>query len=73
MDIFELLAYNKSNEGDNMAFEPADSLFQILVGDCLQHLGDGAVNNVSLSFVDPPFRQGKSYRLFDDDQPEKVY
>ncbi len=56
-----------------MAFEPTDSLFQILVGDCLQQLGDGAIYNISMSFVDPPFRQGKSYRLFNDDQPEKLY
>lgn len=73
MDIFELLAYNKSSEGDNMASEPTNPFFQILVGDCLQHIRDGAINNISLSFVDPPFRQGKSYRFFDDEQPEKMY
>ncbi len=73
MDIFDLLAYNKSNEGDNMVSEPINSLFQVLVGDCLQHLRGGAINNISLSFVDPPFRQGKSYRFFDDEQPEEMY
>lgn len=56
-----------------MAFEPTNSFSQILVGDCLQHLRGGAINHVALSFVDPPFRQGKSYRFFDDDQPEEMY
>ncbi len=73
MDIFDLLAYNKSNEGDNMVSEPINSLFQVLVGDCLQHLRGGVINNIALSFVDPPFRQGKSYRFFDDEQPEEMY
>ncbi len=73
MDIFDLFAYNKSNKGNIMAFEPTKSLSQILTGDCRQHLRDGAINNISLSFVDPPFRQGKSYRFFNDEQPEKMY
>ena len=73
MDIFELLAYNKSSEGDIMASKQTDSHFQVLAGDCLQQLRNGALNNIALSFVDPPFRQGKSYRFFDDDQPEEMY
>jgi len=73
MDIFELLAYNKSSEGDIMASEQTNSHFQVLAGDCLQQLRSGALNNIALSFVDPPFRQGKSYRFFDDDQPEEMY
>lgn len=56
-----------------MTCEPQKTLFQIVIGDCLQHLRDDEVNGISLSFVDPPFRQGKSYRLFDDDLPEWKY
>lgn len=50
-----------------------DLLPQILGGDCIQHLRNGAVKNIALSFVDPPFRQGKDYRFFDDDLPEQLY
>ncbi len=56
-----------------MSCESENVLFKILVGDCLQHLKDDSINDVSLSFVDPPFRQGKDYRLFDDDLPEDMY
>ncbi len=56
-----------------MASEQTNSHFQVLAGDCLQQLRSGALNNIALSFVDPPFRQGKSYRFFDDDQPEEMY
>ncbi len=56
-----------------MASEPTNSTFQIMDGDCRQHLESGAISNVALSFVDPPFRQGKTYRFFDDDQPEETY
>lgn len=56
-----------------MASEQTKPHFQVLAGDCLQQLRDGTLNNIALSFVDPPFRQGKSYRFFDDDQPEEMY
>ncbi|MBI2287711.1 MAG: site-specific DNA-methyltransferase [Chloroflexi bacterium] len=56
-----------------MASDPTNSHFEILAGDCLQHLRGAAFNNIAVSFVDPPFRQGKSYRFFDDDQPEEMY
>jgi len=46
---------------------------EILTGDCLHNLKSGAVNDVALSFIDPPFRQGKEYRFFDDDQPKERY
>lgn len=46
---------------------------EILGGDCKAHLRTGTIQNVALSFVDPPFRQGKFYRFFDDDQPEETY
>lgn len=46
---------------------------QVLDGDCLRYLNDGSINGVSLTFVDPPFRQGKDYRFFDDNQPDGKY
>jgi site-specific DNA-methyltransferase (adenine-specific) len=73
MDIFDFLAYNKSNKDNIMFSEPTRSLSQILTGDCLYLLKNGAINNIALSFIDPPFRQGKNYRFFDDKQPEGMY
>ena len=73
MDIFEFFAYNITNEGSEMVPEPANLPYSIFVGDCLHNLKSGEIKDVALSFVDPPFRQGKSYRFFDDDQPEETY
>lgn len=73
MDIFEFFAYNITNEGTKMVPEPNKSPYSIYVGDCLHNLKSGEIKDVALSFVDPPFRQGKSYRFFDDDQPEEMY
>ena len=41
--------------------------------DCLKWLGNCSEDQVHLTFVDPPFRQGKNYRFFDDNQPEERY
>lgn len=49
------------------------SYAQVFEGDCLRHLNDGSINGISLTFVDPPFRQGKDYRFFDDSQPDNKY
>ena len=46
---------------------------QLFTGDCLQNLNSDEIQDVALTFVDPPFRQGKEYRLFDDDIPEEKY
>jgi len=46
---------------------------QVLDGDCLQYLNEGSIGGVALTFVDPPFRQGKNYRFFDDNQPSNRY
>ena len=45
----------------------------VLEGDCLKNLDDGSVNNVAVTFLDPPYRQGKNYRFFDDNQPAWKY
>jgi len=46
---------------------------QILCGDCLSYLKQGAIQGVHLTFLDPPFNQGKDYNYFDDEQHPKVY
>ena len=47
--------------------------YKILNGDCLEWLSKYSERNIHLTFVDPPFRQGKDYRFFDDNQPEEKY
>lgn len=42
-------------------------------GDCLTFLNESFISNVHLTFLDPPYRQGKDYRFFDDNQPEERY
>lgn len=46
---------------------------KVLEGDCLTYLNDGSISNIHLTFLDPPYRQGKDYRFFDDNQPEEKY
>jgi DNA modification methylase len=46
---------------------------EVLEGDCRKHLREGVVDNVHLTFFDPPYLQGKEYRFFDDKQPSKKY
>ena len=46
---------------------------RVLEGDCLIYLNEGSISNVHLTFLDPPYRQGKDYRFFDDNQPEEKY
>ncbi len=50
-----------------------NAFHKVLEGDCLKYLGDGSVDNVHLTFFDPPYRQGKDYRFFDDSQPIEKY
>jgi len=45
----------------------------ILQEDCLEYIRKGPLDNIHLTFLDPPFRQGKAYRFFDDDQPDNRY
>jgi len=51
----------------------ADVHYKVLQGDCIKCLDNGAINNVHLTFLDPPYRQGKNYRFFDDNQPAWKY
>jgi DNA modification methylase len=46
---------------------------RILEGDCLKYLSDDSIGNISLTYFDPPYRQGKDYRFFDDSQPIEKY
>jgi DNA modification methylase len=50
-----------------------DVWYRVLEGDCLQYLNNGSITDVSLTFLDPPYRQGKNYRFFDDNQPASKY
>ncbi len=46
---------------------------KVLEGDCLKYLSSGSVDNVCLTFFDPPYRQGKDYKFFDDNQSDEKY
>lgn len=41
--------------------------------DCLSYLKQYQKNEIDLTFLDPPFNQGKEYRYFDDNLSEKEY
>jgi DNA modification methylase len=45
----------------------------VLQGDCLEHLKEGRISNIHLTFFDPPYLQGKEYRYFDDSQSDTQY
>ena len=46
---------------------------ELLQGDCLKYFSEGSISNIHLTFFDPPYRQGKEYRFFDDNQPSDRY
>lgn len=46
---------------------------RIIEGDCLAYLNEKSIGKVHLTYLDPPYRQGKDYRFFDDNQPEEKY
>lgn len=48
------------------------NMSKILEGDCIKHL-DKLDDTIHLTFLDPPYRQGKDYRFFDDNQAIKKY
>ena len=50
-----------------------NATYKILKEDCLEWLNNYQEENIHLTFVDPPFRQGKDYRFFDDNLPEEEY
>jgi len=51
----------------------AASIDKIIQMDCLEYLKQRVVKNIDMTFLDPPFNQGKDYRYFDDTQPPEVY
>lgn len=51
----------------------SDDDYQIIQGDCLSYLKQGLIKNVHLTFLDPPFNQGKKYRFFNDNLHPKIY
>jgi DNA modification methylase len=47
---------------------------KIIQGDCLEWLSRNACTlKVHLTFLDPPFNQGKKYRYFNDSVPDNTY
>jgi DNA modification methylase len=50
-----------------------DVWYKILKEDCLKWLDKYSKRDIHLTFIDPPFRQGKDYNFFDDSQPEEKY
>ncbi len=46
---------------------------QVLEGDCLEYFSKGSISDIHLTFLDPPYRQGKEYRFFDDNQSDDTY
>jgi DNA modification methylase len=46
---------------------------RVIEGDCLKYLNKNSMPDVHLTYFDPPYRQGKDYRFFDDTQPEREY
>jgi len=66
----------KEKEVMSVSHEPdseSSVYYKVLQGDCLGYLDDGSVSDVHLTFFDPPYRQGKDYRFFDDNQPAWKY
>jgi len=47
--------------------------YKILREDCFRWLGEYSRRDIHLTFIDPPFRQGKQYKFFDDRKPEAEY
>lgn len=45
----------------------------VINDDCLKYLQKPREADIALSFLDPPFNQGKEYRFFNDKQEDGVY
>ena len=51
-----------------------ESFWKVFEGDCLEYLSEDFIKEeIHLTFLDPPYRQGKDYRFFDDNQPAAKY
>jgi len=57
----------------NIFESKSDIFYRVLEGDCIKYLDEGSINNINMTFLDPPYRQGKDYRFFDDNQPAWRY
>jgi site-specific DNA-methyltransferase (adenine-specific) len=64
---------NVNAPGKSDLEKKAEVFYRLLQGDCIQYLNNGSVANFHLTFLDPPYRQGKDYRFFDDSQPASKY
>lgn len=47
--------------------------YEIVQENCLEWLDKYPKKNIHLTFIDPPFNQGKDYKYFNDTQPEDEY
>jgi site-specific DNA-methyltransferase (adenine-specific) len=47
--------------------------YKIYQNDCLEWLREVSNTEIHLTFVDPPFNQGKEYKYFNDAQPQEHY
>jgi len=63
----DVMLVNSSSESKTNVF------YTVLEGDCLKRFNESSINNIHLTFLDPPYRQGKDYRFFDDNQPAWKY
>jgi len=50
-----------------------DSWYKVINGDCLEWLRNHQEEDIHLTFLDPPFNQGKGYKYFNDTQPDELY
>jgi len=50
-----------------------ETWYKIVNEDCIKWFDGHSEETIHLTFLDPPFRQGKIYRFFDDNQPEERY
>ena len=46
--------------------------YKIIMGDCIKEL-ERLTTTINLTFLDPPFNQGKEYAEHDDNMPDDVY
>lgn len=49
------------------------SWYKLFKKDCIKWLDETSESDIHLTFVDPPFNQGKDYRYFNDTQPADEY
>ena len=50
-----------------------NTTYRVLQSGCLKLFEDGSIKEIDLTFVDPPFNQGKDYKYFDGEQNQEKY